>query len=141
MTVNVQTRATAAHAINQYLNREIDNDGLDSALLEAASKDTACYELRRALVDTLYSLWDCHKNEGDYELTARQQRMFQRWVVFLRSREEWPVSSRFNWSSGLRLLAGLYDCLLAFVSGTSPLTNEYWPYETSADWQKLEQQH
>ena len=138
MAVDMQARADAARALEGYMNCEIDNDALDDILLVGAKTDTACYELRWAMIDTLYCLTYRHKNEGKCELTARHQRMFRRWTLFLRTTDEWPIPSRFGSSRIWRLVMGVTRCLRDFITGTSPFSNEYWPFKASDDWRRFE---
>jgi hypothetical protein len=142
VTVDMYAREEVALAMDNYLDCTIDNFALNKALLMGEKRDTACYELYLALVDTLYSIWYRHKNAGDAELTATQQGMFRRWIILLRSSEEWPLPSRFGALWPRRFCGELFGDLFAFVrssfGSSSPLDNEYWPYESAGDWYKFE---
>jgi hypothetical protein len=139
MTVHAGAREEAACAMEKYLNRIDDNYALNKALADGQKKDTACYELYVALVDTLYSIWHRHSNVGPSDLTAAQQRMFRRWIIFLRSSEEWPVASRFESFWRFRLCGELTDLVREAFGASLRLGNEYWPYESSDEWRRLEE--
>jgi hypothetical protein len=138
MVVDVHARTKVAQGLERYVKCEIDNDSLAVLLLEGEKTDTACYELRFAIVDILYSIWDTHKNEGKWELSDTARRMIQRWVRFLGTQEEWPLPSRKNWNCVPRFFGEVLRLLTEFASRKSPLSNEYWPFKSLEDWRRFE---
>jgi hypothetical protein len=138
VVVNAQARAKVAQGLEQYVRCEIENDSLAGLLNNGAKTDTACYELHFAMVDVLYDVLRTHRNEGKYELTATHLKMIQRWIRFLQTEVEWPLPTTKDMNPMLQVVCEVLRCVKAFLLGTSPFNNEYWPLRSLEDWQRFE---
>lgn len=136
MVVDEAARLSVANALEDYVEGRIGSRALNAVLVLGEKRDTACYELYFALVDDFYSIWEDHANSGKMALSARQRRMVGRWVCLLKSREEWPLPSRFGKPWLAKLISELWQLALEAACRRSPLDNEFWPYDTKDEWQR-----
>jgi len=133
--VDPTARDGVAVAIEAYLSGEINNDEMERRFSACSMNDRACFRTVGGML-WFSSEFKKHFNGGVYRLADRHSAMIQRWVLLLRSREEWPEPLADPPRGLVRRISSI---LARFRQPDLPpfAENEFWPFASMEQWQKL----
>jgi len=125
--VDAKYRLEMADAIDSYLHDAIDNHELDDVLNNRSTNDLACTEIAAEMSRFI----DDFKKHyySDAKLASDYKRGVERWVVFLRTSNEWPLPACPR-ENVLKVLLSIFR-----RRESTPFTrNPFWPYANEFDW-------